>query len=252
MDAYQTQIYTTVLIICGAMAVFIAFFVVSIMRQQKRHMELQRLHLQEELRSLEKDRTRIAADLHDELGPMLSAVKMKVSSFELEDGEDAIQKEKTIAHIDTALTRMREISFDLMPRTLLSKGLVAAVRQFIAFIGGESQLRIDFNYDDNIELPEDKAIHLYRMVQEMIHNAIKHSEATLLTIDLQKQNNKLVLSVRDNGKGFDQHEKARYSQGLGLRNLYNRTELMKGEMFLESEKGKGTLYTFEIPLKYDN
>jgi signal transduction histidine kinase len=248
MDAYQTQIYTTVLIICGAMAVFIAFFVVSIMRQQKRHLQLQRQHLQEELRSLEKDRTRIAADLHDELGPMLSAVKMKISSFDLENETDAIQKEKTIMHIDTALTRMREISFDLMPRTLLSKGLVAAIRQFINFISGETKLRIDLKYQEEIELTEDKAIHLYRMVQELIQNAIKHSEATQLTIDLQKQNNKLVLTVRDNGKGFDKHEKARYSQGLGVRNLYNRTELMKGDMFLETEKGKGTSYIFEIPL----
>jgi two-component system, NarL family, sensor kinase len=248
MDAYQTQIYTTVLIICGVMAVFIAFFVVSIMRQQKRHLQLQRNHLQEELRSLEKDRSRIAADLHDELGPMLSAVKMKISSFELNDEADVIQKEKTIAHIDTAVTRMREISFDLMPRALLAKGLPAAIRQFIAFISNESKLRINFSHDNDITLSEDKAIHLYRMVQELIQNTIRHSEATLLTIDLQESNNKLILSVRDNGKGFDKNEKAKSSQGLGLRNLYNRTELMKGDMFLESEKGKGTFYNFEIPL----
>ena len=248
MDAYETQIYTTVLIICVVMGVFITYFVVSIIRQQKRHMELQQQHLREELRTLEKDRGRIAADLHDELGPMLSAVKMKISSFELQDEADKVQKEKTIAHIDTALTRMREISFDLMPRTLLSKGIVAAIRQFISFIGNQSQVRIEFSHDDNIQLPEDKAIHLYRMVQEMIHNAIRHSEATLLTIDLQKEKNKIILSVKDNGKGFEGDEKVRNSAGFGLRSLYNRTELMKGEMYLETAKGRGTYYTFEIPV----
>lgn len=248
MDSFEAQIYLIVLIICGALGVFIAFFVVSIMRQQKRNRLLQQQYLEEELRALEKDRSRIAADLHDELGPMLSAVKMKISSFELEDEADIVQKEKTIMHIDSALTRMREISFDLMPRTLLSKGLPAAIRQFITFISTDTKLRIDFSHDNDISLPEDKAIHLYRMVQELIHNAIRHAEATVLTIDLQKQVGKLVLSVRDNGKGFDQHEKTRSSQGLGLRNLYNRTELMHGDMFLKSEKGKGTFYTFEIPL----
>lgn len=248
MDAYQTQIYTTVLIICVVMGIFITYFVVSLIKQQKRHMLLQQQHLRDELRTLEKDRGRIAADLHDELGPMLSAVKMRISSFELQDETDKLQKEKTIAHIDTALTRMREISFDLMPRTLLSKGIVAAIRQFISFIGNQSKLRIEFSHDDNIQVPEDKAIHLYRMVQELIHNAIRHSDATLLTIDLQKQKDKIILSVKDNGKGFEGDDKARNSSGFGLRSLYNRTELMKGEMYLESSKGKGAYYSFEIPV----
>lgn len=248
MDTGTPEVYTTVLIICGVFALFTVFFVMSILRQQKRHILLQKKYLQEELQSIENDRSRIAADLHDELGPMLSAVKMKISSFDLDDESDVIQKEKTITHIDTALTRMREISFDLMPRTLLSKGLPAAIRQFITFISNESKLRIEFSHDENINLPEDKAIHMYRMVQELIHNTIRHAEASLLTIDLQKTDKKLVLSVKDNGRGFDKHEKTKNSQGLGLRNLYNRTELMKGDMFLESSKGKGTYYIFEIPL----
>jgi signal transduction histidine kinase len=248
MDAYQTQIYTTVLIICGVMGIFIAYFVVSIIRQQKRHMELQQQHLRDEMRTLEQDRSRIAADLHDELGPMLSAVKMKISSFELENETDKTQKEKTIAHIDTALTRMREISFDLMPRALLSKGIVAAIRQFISFIGNQSKMRIEFSHDDHINIPEEKAIHVYRMVQELIQNSIRHSDANLLTIDLQKIRNKVILSVKDNGKGFDMDERTKNSPGFGLRSLYNRTELMKGDMYVETGKGKGCHYSFEIPV----
>lgn len=248
MDAYQTQIYTTVLIICGVMGIFIAYFVVSIIRQQKRHMELQQQHLRDEMRTLEQDRGRIAADLHDELGPMLSAVKMKISSFDLEDEADKVQKEKTILHIDTALSRMREISFDLMPRALLSKGIVTAIRQFISFIGSESKMRIEFSHDDDVSVPEDKAIHIYRMVQELIQNSIRHAEATILTIDLQKIKDKVILSVKDNGTGFDMEERTRNSPGFGLRSLYNRTELMNGDMYVETAKGKGCHYTFEIPV----
>jgi signal transduction histidine kinase len=247
MDPNQTQVYTTILIICGAFAVFTGFFVVSILRQQKRHIHLQKKHLQEELRALEKDRTRIAADLHDELGPMLSAVKMKISSFELEDEGDNLHKEKTIAHIDSALTRMREISFDLMPRTLLSKGLVAAIRQFISFISNEHGMRIEFNHDEEVKLSEDKSIQLYRMVQELVQNAIRHSGASLLTIDLRQAEGKLTLKVKDNGKGFNKEEELKRAGGFGLHNLYNRTELMKGDMYVDTAKGKGTSYSFEIP-----
>ncbi len=248
MDAYQTQVYTTVLIICGVMAVFIAFFVVSILRQQKRHIELQKKNLQEELRALEKDRSRIAADLHDELGPMFSAVKMKISSFDLQDQRDIVQKEKTIDHIDTALTRMREISFDLMPRILLTRGLPAAIRQFVAFISNESPIRIDFRHDEISALPEDKSIHLYRMVQELVQNGIKHSNASQININLREERNKLILQVKDDGKGFDEQEAIKKASGFGLHNLYNRTELMKGDMYLDTAKGKGASYTFEIPL----
>src|SRR5688500_16519366 len=134
MDAQETRIYTAIVITAIVIGIIITYFIISMLRHQRRNIELHKRSLQVEIEALEKDRARIASDLHDELGPLLSAVKMKINSFELHDADDLKEAEKTNEHIDTILKRMREISFDLMPATLLRKGLVTAVCEFTEFI----------------------------------------------------------------------------------------------------------------------
>jgi signal transduction histidine kinase len=197
---------------------------------------------------MEKERARIAADLHDELGPMLSAIKLKIGSFELSNEDDIKEAEKTDQHIDSLMKRMREISYDLIPNTLIRKGLLTALKEFIDYTNESDSLKINFESSENINTDQQKAIHIYRIAQEVINNTIRHSGAKLLSIQLKQENGILFLSTTDDGVGFDHHLASKGEGGIGLRNILNRTEIIGGQMFIESEKQKGTKYSFEIPV----
>lgn len=247
MDAQETSIFTAVLITCIVLAAIIAYFIVSIIQHQRRNQELHKSKIQAEISTLEKERSRIAADLHDELGPILSGVKLKINSIDIASDEDQVQLEKVNKHIDDIILRMREISNDLMPNTLRRKGLVIAVDEFIKNISKGSRVDIKFNYENVPEITPDKEINLYRIVQELIHNTIKHAKATILAIKLSGRDNWLILETSDNGTGFDYNMVIKENTGLGLRGLLSRAEIMGGAMYIDSRAGKGTIYTFEIP-----
>ena len=248
MDAKETSFYTAVLIASIIIGIIICYFIISIIRQQRKNVELYRKNVLAEITAMEKERARIAADLHDELGPMLSAIKLKIGSFELTDEDDKREAKKTDDHIDALMKRMREISYDLIPNTLIRKGLVIALKQFTDFINESDGLKINFKADDDISPEQTKSIHIYRIAQEVINNTIRHSGATLLNIKLKQENGTLILATTDDGVGFDHHAAVKGEGGIGLRNILNRTEIIGGQMFIESEKHKGTKYTFEIPV----
>lgn len=248
MDAKETSFYTAVLIVSIILGIIIIYFIASIIRQQRRNIALYRQSVLAEITAMEKERARIAADLHDELGPMLSAIKLKINSFELTDADDLVQVDKTNNHIDGLIKRMREISYDLIPNTLIRKGLVIALREFIDYINRDNVFKIDFVADESLNISEQKAIHLYRIAQEIINNTIKHSGGNTLRIYLKQANGTLFLSTLDNGTGFDQYAASKGEGGIGLRNILSRTEIIGGQMFVESQKNNGTKYSFEIPV----
>ena len=250
MDAKETSFYTAVLIVCAVLGVIIFFFIISIIRQQRRSLRLYRQSIQTEITTLENERARMAADLHDEVGPILSGIKLRVSSFDLHNDTDEEVRRTINIQIDNLLTRMREISFDLMPTSLLRKGLAAGVEEFIEYCAKSSSLLIKFQYAD-IRLSEKQSVNLYRIIQEITHNTMKHAGASELLIELRQEDNGVVLATKDNGIGFDYEERAKESKGLGLNNLLRRTELVGGKMFFESKKGKGTTYIFEIPTAHE-
>jgi signal transduction histidine kinase len=251
MDAQERSLYTAILIVCAVLGVIITYFIVSIIRQQRRSLKLYKQSLLTEITTLERERSRMASDLHDEVGPMLSAIKLRIGSLDIQNEEDEEEVKKTNEQIDNLIKRMREISFDLMPTSLTRKGLVSALDEFIEYVGKSSSLKIGFKFTE-IKITQPQSINLYRIVQEIIHNTIKHAEASELRIELRQEKDTIVLSTRDNGKGFNYDEKAGESAGLGLQNLLRRTEIIGGKMYFESEKDKGTTYTFEIPVAYDN
>lgn len=247
MDAQENRIYTAILITAVVLGSVIIYFIISILRQQRKNLQLHKQNILAEITQIEKERARIAHDLHDELGPLLSAVKMKINSFDLTDNEDKIQIEKTNEHIDDVLKRIREISFNLMPNSLLRKGIVAAVKEFVDYLNNNTKIKFYFKSEKYLKLTETTGVNLYRIIQEVVHNTIKHSQATELRIELKSFKNNVELMMKDNGVGFDYEKESTENIGFGLRSLLRRTEIMNGKMFIESEEAKGTTYTFEIP-----
>lgn len=247
MDSQETNIYNAVLITALVLGTIIGYFIISIIRQQRRNLELHRLNILAEITTLEKERARIAADLHDELGPILSAIKFKINSVDTPDEEDQYQLDKASAHIDDLIGRMRAIAANLMPNTLVRKGLVAALHEFINNIT-PSATHITLQHTELPEINQEKSINIYRIVQEIVHNTAKHAKASELQIEIMTRANNLILTTHDNGVGFDYHNKLKENSGLGLRNLKSRAEIMGGNVSIESRPAKGTSYIFEIPL----
>ena len=248
MDAHETTIYTTVLIAAILMGAIIIYFFVSIIGHQRRNQALYKSKILAEVTTLEKERQRVAADLHDELGPLLASVKFKISSVDVDTKEDLETLEKAGTNLDDLINRIRGIANDLVPNTLIRKGLLEALKEHVEKVNRERQLEIKFAFSEIGEVPQQKAVHIYRVIQEIIHNTMKHAQASELRIEMKMDHSKLVLLTEDNGIGFDANAKTRESTGLGLRNLLSRTEILGGNMFLEARPGKGTSYTFEIPL----
>ena len=248
MDAQETKIYIAVLITCVVLGFIIGYFIISLIKHQRKTLELNKKNILAEITALEKERARIASDLHDEVGPMLSAIKMKINSFELSEEEDRIQVEKTSNHIDELIKRMREISFDLMPNSLLRKGLNEALSEFAGNITLNSAMKIDYSFQGNLILPEQMAVNIYRILQEVIQNSLKHSQATKMVLELTNQKNILLIHISDNGIGFNYENELKENVGFGLKNLQSRTQILGGNMFSDCSIGNGTHYKFEIPL----
>jgi signal transduction histidine kinase len=246
MDSHETKIYTAILIAAGILGIIVVYFIITIIRNQRRHLKLQEANLLVEITTLENERRRIVSDLHDELGPLLSVVKFQITSLETRVEEDLELIEKASRSLDDILQRIREICNQLMPQVLIRKGLLIAIKEFISDLDSKTRIKMKFTFED-IDVPAEAAVHLYRMIQEIVQNAIKHSGADHLNIDVSSKANKLIIMASDNGKGFSTEEVAKTSNGYGLKNILSRVDILHGEMYLASEPNKGTTYTIEIP-----
>lgn len=239
--------FNVVIIAAIVIVAIIIFFILSIVREHKKVLKWQQARIAAEINTLESERKRMANDLHDELGPMLSAIKLQINHLEPENESETAALEKSSEQIDTIIQRIREISYDLLPNTLVRKGFIKATEEFIGKLQRVHPLDISFTYCEFKLLPE-REINLYRILQEIIHNTVKHANATSLTISIQKKGKKILLRTKDNGIGFNYTEKKQIAKGLGLLSLHSRAELLGGQLLVTSQPGSGTSFEIEIPI----
>ncbi len=196
----------------------------------------------------EAERMRIAKDLHDGLGGLLSSVKSLFSTFQaaIVPREDAALYGKTTQLIDEACKEVRRISHNMMPHALSLSGLEGALTDL-----GEglrqtgTAVTLEINKIPK-PLTETRAVMLYRIVQELLANIRKHAEAKHVLLQLMVYRDTLMLTVEDDGKGFDV-DAAHQAGGLGLNSLQSRVEFLDGRMEIDSRRGSGTTVTIEIP-----
>jgi len=248
MDPEKARLYLAILAAVIALGIILIYFTVSIIRQQRRNLELQKANALAEISAMEQERSRIAADLHDELGPVLSVIKFQVDTIEHADAEEQAQLKKASASLDEMITKLREVANNLMPSALQRKGLIVALEEFTNAASQSSGLAIRFHADAGIVMSEAKSINIYRVVQETVHNTMKHAQAQVMTIDLTEKGKCLYILCKDDGKGFDYENLSKLSEGIGLRSIKNRTEIMGGKITVESKLNVGTAFLFEIPL----
>ncbi|MGG9964747.1 sensor histidine kinase [Ferruginibacter sp. SUN106] len=248
MHTQEEEFYHAILIVASVVGIILLYFIITAIGYHRKSIRMHKDKIQAEIDTLENERRRIASDLHDELGPLLSAVKLQINNIETVGAEDQQLVVKSSQHIDSIIQKLREISNNLMPNTLLRKGLKNAIDELAETYKKASKLEIKFTCEQEVRLDQNKEINIYRIVQEVLHNTIKHSGANLLLISLRKDDNRILLATADNGKGFDFFSTAKELKGLGLRNLQSRAEVMGGEMICNSQPGKGVTYIFDIPV----
>lgn len=189
----------------------------------------------------EGERRRLARDLHDGLGGMLAGVKMNLSGANTSQDEKLFQ---VIHQLDNSVSELRRIARNMMPESLLNFGLETALKDMceLNFAPG---LEIRFqSLGVQPNLPEKTQIIIYRIAQELLANAIKHSGANKIMLQCSQNENMFYLSVEDNGKGFDPNTTAR--KGLGWDNIRNRIEFLKGKIEIDSVIGEGTTINIEL------
>jgi len=206
------------------------------------------LSLTSMLEGQEAERTRIAQDLHDGLGGLLSSVRNHFSLIEVEVKKlDKLNVyDRTNSMIDQACKEVRRISHNLMPASLQLNGLVATVQQYCQDILNTKKLEVQFEQTgmDNFRLEEAKEIFIYRIIQEAVTNALKHAEAKTLLVQLGYFENDVTLIIEDDGVGFIPDIT---QDGIGLKSIKSRVEHLNGHLDVDSRIGEGTTITINIP-----
>jgi signal transduction histidine kinase len=244
----EAKVLNITLFVSLILGIIIVYFFVSIIRYHRRYVKLQRDKIFAEITIRENERKRIAGDLHDSLGPLLSAVKLNISSVEVESVDDREVLEKTGRYLDEIIGSMRRISHDLLPSTLERKGLLEAIREFLLQVKNKQSVNIQLYVVKEITVPKEKEIHIFRMIQEIVHNTIKHAHAHNLQIGFSEEGGHLLCLTKDDGQGFDKEKVLSGSLGLGLRSLESRCEILNGILTLDSTPGGGTNYFIKIPV----
>lgn len=248
MDTYETQIYFAVLVGASVLVLVFVFFVISLMKHHKKNVTLYKEKVQAEINTLENERGRFVSDLHDDFGPVLSTVKLHIASFTPSSQEDEALQRKSLALINDMLSQIHRIANNLMPNALARKGLIIALKQFADDINNTGKINISLTSPVNdLEIGKENEIHIYRIIQEAIHNTLKHAKAERMNIEFSTAPGELHFTIADNGVGYNYDSHRKNSLGLGLKNIISRVEMLNGEIFIDTAVGKGTHYSIIIP-----
>lgn len=209
------------------------------------------------LEGQEEERKRLAMDIHDGIGQMLTSLKFQIESIDfLKPQEELKAKLFEIQQlIGQVIKEVRRVTFNLKPTVLGDYGIQAALNVFVREIGKLSDVQLTFvaNGDNSIRLPQKIENNIFRIIQEAINNAIKYSAATRIEVVFDQTDNFIVVSVKDNGKGFDEKLVEKRSMniesGRGFFNMYERTEYINGSLEVKSSPGHGTNISLTVPVK---
>jgi two-component system NarL family sensor kinase len=245
LSASNSRLFNWLLGTACLLLLVTAVFSWSFIRNQKKLQQLKVTRAM--LEGEERERKRIAQDLHDGLGGMLSSVKINLSGWvagNLESPKDQ-GLQKIIDQLDGSVGELRHIARNMMPETLLKFGLETALKDLCEFYM-RAGLHIEFqSFNIHTSLPLPWQINIYRIVQEVLSNAIRHANATNIILQCSQNEPVFFITIEDNGKGFDQAESVN-KNGLGLLNVKSRVDYMKGKMAISSAAGEGTVINIEL------
>ena len=263
IEAKEKQGYIKNIIIISIITLLILLSVVTVLFTRKKRIEQQakldaEIASQKEIRTKaileaeEKERRRIAQDLHDGVGQLLSAAKLNLSNLDskitTQNDEQKLAMQNALSLVDDSVKEVRAVSHNMMPNTLIKLGLASAVREFITKLGNAPTLKVDLEIvgldtrlDNQIETV------LYRVIQEIVNNIIKHAKASQISMQLIRHETELNIMIEDNGIGFDTDKLSTF-EGIGLKGIQTRIEFLNGSVHFDSSVGRGTTVIIDVPL----
>jgi len=213
---------------------------------------LERVRSAAVLEAEENERRRIGSDLHDGIGQLLTAAKLNLHALSEQLGARTTGQQAMLDNalevVDESFREVRSISHNLMPNALIKRGLASAVRDFLSKLSSDERLKIQvevFGLDARLDPTVENV--LFRVIQELVQNILKHAQATELTIQLVRNEAELTVMVEDNGMGFDLGALGEEA-GIGLRNIQTRMAYLGGRAEFDTAPGRGTTVTLEVPL----
>lgn len=196
----------------------------------------------------EKERQRIANDLHDDLGGLMATVKLHFNALKDKDSPELFDKTNDL--IEEAYQKVRSVAHAKNSGVIAKQGLLKAVQHMADKISTSNKIQIevlDHGLDNRLE--NSLELTIFRIIQELITNVIKHANATEATIHLTNHEDSINIMVEDNGKGFNPSQITKTNKGMGISSIDKRIEHLDGKLTIESEKNKGTTVIIDVPLK---
>lgn len=255
----EKSLYNYILLIAGS-----ALFVITILLyrnyRQKQNIQQQRINELESEKKLmaaeavlkgeEKERTRLAKDLHDGLGGMLSGIKFSLTRMKgnlIMTPDNALAFERSIDMLNSSIQEMRRVAHNMMPEALVKFGLDTAMSDFCNDINQSGVLQVNYQSIGIKEMPTDQTtgITIYRIVQELLNNVMKHAGAKTAIVQISREGDHISITVEDDGKGFDVRTLDQVT-GMGWSNIRIRVAYLKGKMDIQSAPGKGTSVLVEF------
>ncbi|MBL4736307.1 MAG: PAS domain S-box protein [Flavobacteriales bacterium] len=205
----------------------------------------------------EDERRRISSELHDGLGQILTSIRFRMDTALRGKGiqHKMKQVEQVKGSIDEMITEVRAMSNKLMPALLRDLGLIAAINKFVQQSQEVTRTKLQFhNYGMDGRLSEEAEIGIYRIVQEAVNNCLKYAKASEINVALVKDGSVVRLMIEDDGVGFNPKTifsgmRKKQGHGNGLGNMKNRSEILGGEILIESARSRGTTITVDFPIK---
>ncbi|MCF6240118.1 MAG: PAS domain S-box protein [Bacteroidales bacterium] len=226
--------------------------IISVARNIAERKEFEKQLLQTIIKTEEKERKRFAADLHDGLSPLLSTIKLYADLLKSDDLKNTNKKQllQDIEDIaELAISTAKEIANNITPGILHDFGLAIAVNEFCKYVNNTKKIKIEVKTGEYLN-EDNKLIDtvLYQSIKELINNAVKHSGAQNVKIELKTKNKQIILYYKDDGKGFDLAAIKENNTGLGLKNIMNKIKTIKGTCDFYSKIGEGVRFMAVIKI----
>lgn len=225
---------------------------------QELEAEHQKMLLNASIKLQEEERMRLAADLHDDAGPLLATARLYMNENMLNADKTTQLQSLFNARqiIDEAIVLIRNISHNLMPPTLKNFGLGSAMNDFFQKISNSGAINASVKFEEyRVRLKPEKELIIFRVLQEIVNNILKHSKASFIHLTQSSSNDKVILRLHHDGKGLTQEEFLRFTKtkdGLGLKNIQSRLRVIQGDIMHEKDASQSLFkITIDIPRDED-
>jgi len=248
LDLIISVLATSLFILLLVVSVFFLFRIYLkrknklLLEKERMNIEFEQTLLKSQLEIQEHTFNEISREIHDNIGQVLSLVRINLNTLRAPDDTDKLELMDDL--MGKAINDLRNLSHSLDADHIRNNGWTSAIQKLLNDLQRSGKYKIIISIEEELPaLGSDKPIILFRMIQEVVNNIIRHAGADTICLDAKKENDKIEIAIKDNGKGFDT---AGNSPGLGLQNLKNRAKMINAGLLVNSEPGKGTCVSISI------